>query len=77
MARTMGRYDDCNELGKKIRRGIMKIDDLLTELLRLKNEGVKEVTIDPRPSKVCDRYGYLNLRDGEGGLKQKIRIIRK
>lgn len=55
----------------------MKIDDLLTELLRLKNEGVKEVTIDPRPSKVCDRYGYLNLRDGEGGLKQKIRIIRK
>ena len=55
----------------------MKIDDLLTELLRLKNEGVKEVTIDPRPSKVCDRYGYLNLRDSEGGLKQKIRIIRK
>ena len=55
----------------------MKIDDLLTELLRLKNEGVKEVTIDPRPSKVCDRYGYLNLRDEEGGLRQKIRIIRK
>lgn len=55
----------------------MRIDDLLTELLRFKNEGVKEVTIDPRPSKVCDRYGYLNLRDGEGGLKQKIRIIRK
>ena len=42
----------------------MRIDDLLTELLRLKNEGVKEVTIDPRPSKVCDRYGYLNLMDG-------------
>ena len=55
----------------------MKIDDLLTELLKLKNEGVKEITIDPRPSKVCDRYGYLNLRDGEGGLKQKIRKIRK
>ena len=55
----------------------MKIDDLLTELIKLKNKGVKEVTIDPRPSKVCDRYGYLNLRDGEGGLKQKIRIIRK
>ena len=55
----------------------MKIDDLLTELLRLKNEGVKEVTIDPKPSIVCDRYGYLNLRDGDGGLKQKIRIIRK
>lgn len=55
----------------------MRIDDLLTELLKLKNEGVKEVTIDPRQSKVCDRYGYLNLRDGEGGLKQKIRIIRK
>ena len=55
----------------------MKIDDLLTELIKLKNNGVKEVTIDPRPSKVCDRYGYLNLRDGEGGLKQKIRIIRK
>ena len=55
----------------------MKIDDLLTELLRFKNEGVKEVTIDPRQSKVCDRYGYLNLMDGEGELKQKIRIIRK
>ena len=55
----------------------MKIDDLLTELIKLKNEGVKEVTIDPRQSKVCKRYGYLNLMDGEGGLKQKIRIIRK
>ena len=55
----------------------MRIDDLLTELLRLKNEGVKEVTIDPRQSKVCDRYGYLNLSDGDGGLRQKIRIIRK
>ena len=55
----------------------MKIDDLLTELLRFKNEGLKEITIDPRQSKVCDRYGYLNLRDGEGELKQKIRIIRK
>ena len=55
----------------------MKIDDLLTELIKLKNNGAKEVTIDPRQSKVCDRYGYLNLRDGEGGLKQKIRIIRK
>ena len=55
----------------------MKIDDLLTELIKLKNNGVKEVTIDPRQSKVCDRYGYLNLMDGEGGLKQKIRIIRR
>ena len=55
----------------------MRIDDLLTELLRLKNEGVKEVTREPGPAKVCDRYGYLNLRDGEGGLRQKIRIIRK
>ena len=55
----------------------MKIDDLLTELLRFKNEGLKEITIDPRQSKVCDRYGYLNLSDGDGGLRQKIRIIRK
>ena len=55
----------------------MKIDDLLTELIKLKNEGVKEVTIDPRKSKVCDKYGYLNLRDSEGNLIQKIRIIRK
>ena len=55
----------------------MKIDDLLTELLRFKNEGVHEVPLDPRQSKACDRHGYLNRRDGEGGLKQKIRIIRK
>ena len=55
----------------------MKIDDLLTELLKLKNEGCKDVTIDPRKSKVCDKYGYLNLRDSEGNLRQKIRIIRK
>ena len=55
----------------------MKIDDLLTSLLKLKNEGCKEVTIDPEISKVCDKYGYLNLRDSEGNLRQKIRIIRK
>ena len=55
----------------------MKIDDLLTELLKLKNEGCKDVTIDPRKSKVCDGYGYLNLRDSEGNLRQKIIIIRK
>ena len=55
----------------------MNIDDLLTALLKLKNEGCKEVTIDPRKSKVCHRYGYLNLRDSEGNLRQKIRIIRK
>ena len=55
----------------------MKIDDLLTNLLKLKNEGCKDVTIDPRKSKVCDKYGYLNLRDSEGNLRQKIRIIRK
>ena len=24
-----------------------------------------------------DKYGYLNLRDSEGNLRQKIRIIRK
>ena len=30
-----------------------------------------------KKSKVCDRYGYLNLRDSEGNLRQKIRIIRK
>ena len=29
----------------------MKIDDLLTELIKLKNNGVKEVTIDPKQSK--------------------------
>ena len=55
----------------------LNIDDLLTTLLKLKNEGCKEATIDPRKSKVCDRYGYLNLRDSEGNLRQKIRIIRK
>ena len=55
----------------------MKIDDLLTELLRFKNEGVKEVTIDPRQSKVCDRYGYINLWDNKEELKRKIRIIRR
>ena len=55
----------------------MNIDDLLTTLLKLKNEGCKEVTIDPEKSKVCDKYGYLNLRDSEGNLRQKIRIRRK
>ena len=55
----------------------MNIDDLLTTLLKLKNEGCKEVTIDPEKSKVCDGYGYLNLRDSEGNLRQKIRLIRE
>ena len=55
----------------------MNIDDLLTTLLKFKNEGSKEVTIDPEKSKVCDIYGYLNLRESEGNLRQKIRIIRK
>ena len=55
----------------------MKIDDILTNLLKLKNEGCKDVTIDPRKSKVCDGYGYLNLSDSVGNLRQKIRIIRK
>ena len=55
----------------------MNIDDLLTTLLKLKNEGCKEATIDPRKSKVCDRYGYLNLRDSEGNIIQKIRLIRE
>ena len=55
----------------------MKINELIISLIQLKNEGCKEATIDPRKSKVCDRYGYLNLRDSEGNLRQKIRIIRK
>ena len=55
----------------------MNIDDLLTSLLKLKNEGCKEVTIDPEKSKVCDRYGYLNLKDNEGNIIQKIRLIRE
>ena len=55
----------------------MNIDDLLTSLLKPKNEGCKDVTIDPEKSKVCDIYGYLDLRDSEGNLRQKIRIIRK
>ena len=55
----------------------MNIDDLLTALLKLKNEGCKEATIDARKSKVCDKYGYLNLRDSEGNIIQKIRLIRE
>ena len=55
----------------------MNIDDLLTTLLKLKNEGCKEATIDPEKSKVCDKYGYLNLRDSEGNIIQKIRLIRE
>ena len=55
----------------------MKIDDLLTELIKLKNEGVKEVTIDPNPSKVCEIYGFINLWDSKEELKRKIRIVRK
>ena len=55
----------------------MNINDLIISLIKLKNEVCKEATIDPEKSKVCDRYGYLNLRDKEGNLRQKIRIIRK
>ena len=55
----------------------MNINDLIISLIKLKNEGCKDVTIDPRKSKVCDKYGYINLRDSEGNLRQKIRIIRK
>ena len=55
----------------------MEINNLLTELIKLKNEGVKEVTIDPIPSKVCDIYMCLNLWDSKGELIRKIRIIRK
>ena len=55
----------------------MNINDLIISLIKLKNEGSKDVTIDPEKSKVCDKYGYLNLRDSEGNLRQKIRIIRK
>ena len=55
----------------------MNIDDLLTTLLKLKKEGCKEATIDPRKSKVCDKYGYLNLRDNKGNLIKMVRIIRK
>ena len=53
----------------------MKIDDLLTELIKLKNKGVKEVTIDPKPSIVYDAYGYINLFDNNEKLIRKIRII--
>ena len=55
----------------------MNINDLIISLIKFKNEGCKDVTIDPEKSKVCDIYGYLNLRDSEGNLRQKIRIIRK
>ena len=55
----------------------MNIDDLLTALLKFKNEGCKDVTIDPKKSKVCDRYGYITLRAKDGNLRQKIRSIRK
>ena len=55
----------------------MNINELIISLIKLKNEGSEEITIDPEKSKVCDKYGYLNLRDSEGNLRQKIRIIRK
>ena len=55
----------------------MKIDDLLTELIKLKNEGVKEVTIDPKPSMVYDICGWINLLDKNEKLIPTIRIIRK
>ena len=51
----------------------MNIDDLLTSLLKLKNQGCKEVTIDIEQSKVYNKYGYLNIRDGQGDIIQKIR----
>ena len=55
----------------------MKIDDLINASFRLKNEGVKEVTIDPNPSKVCEIYGFINLWYSKEELKRKIRIVRK
>ena len=55
----------------------MNINDLIISLIKLKNEGCKDVTIDPKNSKVCDKYGYLNLRDSEGNLIKMIRLIRK
>ena len=53
----------------------MNIDDLLTSLLKLKNQGCKEVTIDIEQSKVYNKYVYLNIRDVQGDIIQKIRII--
>ena len=55
----------------------MKIGDFLTELLKFKNSGVKEISIDKELSKVCDIYGFIDLRDNEGKVIKKIRIIRK
>ena len=55
----------------------MKINILVESLLKLKNEGCEDVTLDPRQFKYTDKYGYLNLRDNEGRLRQKIRITRK
>ena len=54
----------------------MKVDDLITELLRAKNEGVKEITIDKNNSKVNSKYGYLICLDSDNRLRGKIRIIR-
>ena len=55
----------------------MNINELIISLIKLKNEGGEEVTIDPEKSKVCDKYGYLNLRDSKGNLIKMIRLIRK
>ena len=55
----------------------MNINELIISLIKLDRMGCTEVTIDPEKSKVCDRYGYLNLRDKEGNIIQKIIIIRK
>ena len=64
---------------KAIRQSIIKHipPQVATPLppLKLKNQGCKEVTIDIEQSKVYNKYGYLNIRDGQGDIIQKIRII--
>ena len=47
----------------------MNINDLIISLIKLKNEGCKEVTIDPRKSKVCDWKGDWVGRKITTGLR--------
>ena len=54
-----------------------KSKDVACQLLKFKNSGVKEISIDKELSKVCDIYGFIDLRDNEGKVIKKIRIIRK
>ena len=78
MARTMGRYDDCYELGKKIRRDYIMIEAVAWSMLR---EDIERDTkaIMTKIAKEIDRkydtykydgFMYIKINIGQYNLAQ-------